>query len=295
MISSSSSAPIPRRRSASWAALARDRAGGGAGLDVVALLDPGPRADPLVRGVDQLGEVGVRHHPLGHVGPERRDRRPSLAHAAPSSRPVSGHSTAIGPLETALVEGSRPARPVYAARLTHAASPDPSADAAGDPERVPCTECARCCRYLGVGINAPTTPRLATDVLWYLYHEHVSVYRDEDGEWSVLFETRCKNLQRRPALRRLRAAAAHLPQLRQHRVRGERPERARAHVRASPPSSWPGSRRSGRGSTRGSRAATRPSAWQPERALAHVARAAGRSRAKRGSERWPKPSRWWAS
>ena len=65
----------------------------------------------------------------------------------------------------------------------------------GAPERVPCTECARCCRYLGVGINAPTTPRLATDVLWYLYHEQVSVYRDEDGEWSVLFETRCKNLQ----------------------------------------------------------------------------------------------------
>ena len=60
---------------------------------------------------------------------------------------------------------------------------------------VPCTECARCCRYVGVGINAPTTPRLATDVLWYLYHENVSVYRDEQGEWSVLFETRCRNLR----------------------------------------------------------------------------------------------------
>ena len=60
---------------------------------------------------------------------------------------------------------------------------------------MPCTECARCCRYVGVGINAPTTPRLATDVLWYLYHENVSVYRDEQGEWSVLFETRCRNLR----------------------------------------------------------------------------------------------------
>jgi Fe-S-cluster containining protein len=63
------------------------------------------------------------------------------------------------------------------------------------PPLVPCTECARCCQYVGVGINAPTTPRLATDVLWYLYHERVSVYRDEDGEWSVLFETRCRNLR----------------------------------------------------------------------------------------------------
>lgn len=59
---------------------------------------------------------------------------------------------------------------------------------------VECTECALCCSYVAVGINSPTTPRLATDVLWYLYHEQVSVYVDEDGEWSVVFETRCRNL-----------------------------------------------------------------------------------------------------
>jgi Fe-S-cluster containining protein len=64
------------------------------------------------------------------------------------------------------------------------------------PERlVPCTECGRCCTYVAVGINAPTTPRFATDVLWYLYHEGVSVYRDADGEWAMLFEARCRNLQ----------------------------------------------------------------------------------------------------
>ena len=60
---------------------------------------------------------------------------------------------------------------------------------------VPCTECGRCCTYVAVGINAPTTPRFATDVLWYLYHENVSVYRDADGEWGVLFHARCRNLQ----------------------------------------------------------------------------------------------------
>ncbi len=62
------------------------------------------------------------------------------------------------------------------------------------PPLVECTECARCCTYVAVGINAPTTPRLATDVLWYLYHESVYVYLDDDGEWSVVFETRCRNL-----------------------------------------------------------------------------------------------------
>jgi hypothetical protein len=62
------------------------------------------------------------------------------------------------------------------------------------PPLTECTECARCCTYVAVGINPPTTPRLATDVLWYLYHESVYVYADADGEWSVVFETRCRNL-----------------------------------------------------------------------------------------------------
>jgi Fe-S-cluster containining protein len=64
------------------------------------------------------------------------------------------------------------------------------------PERplVECTECGRCCTYVGVGINAPSRPRYATDILWYLYHEGVYVYVDGEGEWSVHFETRCRNL-----------------------------------------------------------------------------------------------------
>ena len=47
---------------------------------------------------------------------------------------------------------------------------------------------------MGVGINPPTSPRYATDVLWYLYHEGVYVYVDGEGEWSVHFEARCRNL-----------------------------------------------------------------------------------------------------
>jgi Fe-S-cluster containining protein len=59
---------------------------------------------------------------------------------------------------------------------------------------VECVECGKCCTYVGVGINAPSRPRWATDILWYLYHEGVYVYRDGAGEWSVHFETRCRNL-----------------------------------------------------------------------------------------------------
>lgn len=63
-----------------------------------------------------------------------------------------------------------------------------------EPELVECTECAKCCTYVGVGIETPKRARYATDILWYLYHENVYVYVDGDGEWSVHFETRCRNL-----------------------------------------------------------------------------------------------------
>ena len=60
--------------------------------------------------------------------------------------------------------------------------------------RVSCLQCAKCCTYVAVGINAPTTPKLATEILWHLYHENVSVCRDEAGEWYVQFQARCRNL-----------------------------------------------------------------------------------------------------
>jgi Fe-S-cluster containining protein len=62
------------------------------------------------------------------------------------------------------------------------------------PKLVECTSCGQCCTYVGIGINAPSRPRYATDILWYLYHENVYVYVDGIGEWSVHFESRCRNL-----------------------------------------------------------------------------------------------------
>jgi len=63
-----------------------------------------------------------------------------------------------------------------------------------EPPPVECTDCGRCCTYVGVGINPPTSARHATDVLWYLYHEGVYVYVDGEGEWSVHFAARCRHL-----------------------------------------------------------------------------------------------------
>src|SRR4030095_3402957 len=73
-------------------------------------------------------------------------------------------------------------------------SPIPLPVLQAKPTLVPCTECARCCRYVGVGINAPETPRVPPRLLWCAYHEQVAVDGGEQGEWSVMFETRCRNL-----------------------------------------------------------------------------------------------------
>ena len=92
------------------------------------------------------------------------------------------------------------------------------------PEEKPlvqCLDCAKCCTYVAVGINAPTKPRYATDILWYLYHDKVKVYLDGDGEWCVMFETRLPKPGGRLSLRGLRGPAPHLPGLRQQDLRRE--------------------------------------------------------------------------
>ncbi len=60
---------------------------------------------------------------------------------------------------------------------------------------IECTKCGKCCTYVSIEINEPSKPKYATDALWYLYHEKVSIYIDGSGDWSVVFETRCRNLQ----------------------------------------------------------------------------------------------------
>lgn len=57
-----------------------------------------------------------------------------------------------------------------------------------------CTACGLCCSYVAVEIDAPATVKQATQLLWYVYHEGVSLYVNDD-EWMVQFETTCIHLQ----------------------------------------------------------------------------------------------------
>jgi hypothetical protein len=73
----------------------------------------------------------------------------------------------------------------------------------------PCHGCAKCCLYVAIEIDSPTSMTEYDHVVWYLYHENVSVFVDWEGQWFVKFDTRCKNLtphglcgiyERRPAI-----------------------------------------------------------------------------------------------
>ena len=57
-----------------------------------------------------------------------------------------------------------------------------------------CLECgAKCCRYVAVEIDKPTSKADLDDVRWYVAHENVSVFI-EDGDWYINFESRCQYL-----------------------------------------------------------------------------------------------------
>lgn len=58
----------------------------------------------------------------------------------------------------------------------------------------PCFQCVRCCTYVALEIDAPTSMKEYDYIVWYLYHDDVSVFVDWDGNWYVKFETRCRHL-----------------------------------------------------------------------------------------------------
>lgn len=62
-------------------------------------------------------------------------------------------------------------------------------------KQVGCLSCALCCSYIAVAIDGPDTVKAATEILWHLYHDYVTVYRDSEDEWMVQFESRCRHLQ----------------------------------------------------------------------------------------------------
>jgi len=58
----------------------------------------------------------------------------------------------------------------------------------------PCFGCAKCCHYVAIEIDRPSTPKEYDYLVWYLIHPGVSVFVDWNGDWFVKFESRCRHL-----------------------------------------------------------------------------------------------------
>lgn len=60
---------------------------------------------------------------------------------------------------------------------------------------IDCRECdGKCCKYVAVEIDGPFSKDDVDAIKWYVSHENVTVYLDNDDEWMVEFMTRCKYL-----------------------------------------------------------------------------------------------------
>ncbi len=58
-----------------------------------------------------------------------------------------------------------------------------------------CEHCtAVCCRYIALPLDTPETQADFDDLRWFLIHEHVSVFVEDDA-WYIAFQTNCRHLQ----------------------------------------------------------------------------------------------------
>ena len=120
--------------------------------------------------------------------PEVAPRRRSAA-ARPLARNSKAKDKAKG--KTRRTHASPVVSPKPARRSLPIVASEP---VASEPKQVHCLSCGLCCSYVAVDCEDPTTLRGATNILWYLYHEGVSVYTDGE-DWMVTFDTRCRHLQ----------------------------------------------------------------------------------------------------
>ncbi len=71
----------------------------------------------------------------------------------------------------------------------------PVLNAKGEP-MVTCDKCTGiCCRYIAVPLDDPDNERDVSDIRWFLLHENVAVYIDDDDDWFIEFKTKCKQLK----------------------------------------------------------------------------------------------------
>lgn len=65
------------------------------------------------------------------------------------------------------------------------------------PKAHPCNECGKCCEYIAIEIDNPSSFKDYDNIYWYLTHKSVCVYIDWEGCWFIEFSTPCEHLTQR--------------------------------------------------------------------------------------------------
>jgi hypothetical protein len=62
----------------------------------------------------------------------------------------------------------------------------------------PCFGCSLCCRYVSVEIDKPriNSKKDIDEIKWFLLHKNIEVYIDNDNNWNIQFNTKCKKLKK---------------------------------------------------------------------------------------------------
>lgn len=58
----------------------------------------------------------------------------------------------------------------------------------------PCDGCDLCCRHIAVEIDAPETDKEFDQIRWFLLHEDVWVFIDNDDSWNLQVNRKCEKL-----------------------------------------------------------------------------------------------------
>ena len=58
-----------------------------------------------------------------------------------------------------------------------------------------CEECdAKCCKHIAVEIDVPESLDDFEDVKWFVCHENINIFVDEDNEWYLEVLNKCEHL-----------------------------------------------------------------------------------------------------
>lgn len=120
----------------------------------------------------QQSRTGASDRPRAAPGMRREDKKGKARREKRSST-----STV-----TTTVTAKRARLPLYAEQK------------APKPKEASCTSCGLCCSYVAIEVDTPKTVKQATMMLWYVYHEGISLYVNDD-DWMVQFDSTCIHLQ----------------------------------------------------------------------------------------------------